>query len=317
MRLYPSIRRASQRLNSIRFSAKDAVQLLTALLLFSLCLFPNLATAQSPHIYVSPQAGSPGSQAQVLGTGFDPNATIDLYFDTIDVGVALSGGNGSFGMTPPKPTPVQGALAIIQVPEDAVPGQHWITAVERITQLQAQLPFTVWTANWPQFHYGPDHTGFNPNEHILNSETVKNLTTRWTYPLAFYDGKPVVANGVVYVGAAWDGLYALNAWTGALLWKYPVPPVLSSTLAVADGVVYFTATGGYLYALNATSGIRLWQQYLSQTGNATPTVVNGIVYIGNGDVFAVDAHTGSIRWRYPTGEVLFGPRRRWLTRWCT
>ncbi len=66
---------------------------------------------------------------------------------------------------------------LIQIPKDAVPGQHWITAVERITQLQAQVAFTVRT-DWPQFHFGPDHTGFNPYENVLSPETVGNLT-RW------------------------------------------------------------------------------------------------------------------------------------------
>jgi hypothetical protein len=69
---------ASQRLNSIRLPAKGAVQLLTTLLVVSICLFPNLAAAQSPHIYDAPPAGLPGSQTALVGNGFDPNATLDL-----------------------------------------------------------------------------------------------------------------------------------------------------------------------------------------------------------------------------------------------
>ena len=52
--------------------------------------------------------------------------------------------NGSFGMALKAPTIRQNGLTI-QIPKDAVPGQHWITAVERITQLQAQVLFTVRT----------------------------------------------------------------------------------------------------------------------------------------------------------------------------
>ncbi len=170
---------ASQRLNSVRLPAKGAMQLLTTLLVvfLSLCLFPNLAVAASPHVYVSPQVGPPTSQAEVVGNGFDPNATIDLYFDSTDVGLVVTDSNGSFGLALKAPTIRQGG-ATIQIPKDAVPGTHTITAVERITQLQSQVAFTVRT-DWPQFHFGPDHTGLNPYENVLSPDNVGNLTLRW------------------------------------------------------------------------------------------------------------------------------------------
>jgi hypothetical protein len=89
MRFDRSLLSTSQRLNSVRLPAKGAVQLRTTLFVVfvSLCLFPNLATAASPHVYVSPQVGPPTTRAEVVGNGFDPNATIDLYFDSTDVGL--------------------------------------------------------------------------------------------------------------------------------------------------------------------------------------------------------------------------------------
>src|SRR5262249_44452535 len=146
--------------------------------------------------------------------------TVDFYFDGTDVGVAVTDSNGAFGMTPPKPSILQGGVPI-HVPKDAAPGQHWITVVERITQLQAQVSFTV-RADWPQFHVGPDHTGFNPYENVLNPETVGNLTIRWKRvtggPIWT---SPVVANGVVYFGSQDNNVYALDATTRHQLWWYP------------------------------------------------------------------------------------------------
>ncbi len=157
---------ASQRLNSICIRADRAVQLLTTLLVFSLCLFPSVAVAQSPHIYVSPQVGPPTSQAQVVGNGFDPNATIDLYFDSTDVGLVVTDNNGSFGLALKAPTLRQSGGAIL-IPADAVPGTHTITAVERITEIQAQVAFTVRT-DWAQYQFNAQHTGFNPYENVLS-----------------------------------------------------------------------------------------------------------------------------------------------------
>ena len=144
MRSHHFLLSASQRLNSIRFPAKacDATSNHVVVVFLSLCLFPNVATAASPHIYDVPQAGPPGSQTQTVGNGWDPNATIDLYFDSTNVGLVVTDNNGSFGMTLNATTIRQNGFTV-QIPKDAVPGQHWITAVERITQLQAQVPFTV------------------------------------------------------------------------------------------------------------------------------------------------------------------------------
>ena len=101
-----------------------------------------MAAAATPHIYDAPNAGPPGSQTSTVGNGWDSNATIDIYLDSTHVGLVDTDSNGSFGMTLKAPTIRQNGLTI-QIPKDAVPGKHWITAVERITQLQAQVPFTV------------------------------------------------------------------------------------------------------------------------------------------------------------------------------
>ena len=294
MHSYPFSLYASQRLNSIRVPAKGAMQLLVTLLLFSLCLFPTVAAAASPHIYDVPHVGHPGSQATVVGNGFDPNATLDIYFDSTDVGLIDTDNNGSFGMALKAPTIRQNGLTI-QIPNDAVPGQHWITAVERITQIQAQVAFTV-SADWAQFHYGPERTGFNPFENVLSPESVGNLTTRWTRAGA--DDSPAVANGLIYA-EFWSGncnMAALDATTGAPLWTYPACPF--GTSAVVNGVVYFSAQDGSLYALNAKSGAFLWSYFVGGQPER-PAVVNGVVYVGGiYYVDALDASTGTLLWNF-------------------
>ncbi len=297
---------SSQRLNSLRFSAKDAVQLLTTLLVFSLCLFPNLAMAASPHIYDVPQVGPPTSQTTLVGNGFDPNVTIDLYFDSTDVGVITTDSNGTFGLSLKAPTIRQNGLAI-QVPKDAVPGQHTITAVERMTQLQAQVAFTV-RADWAKFHFDLSNTGFNPYENVLSRDTVENLALNWQNTTA--SASPVVVNGVLYVGTYSDNgsaLVALNASTGALLWRYPVADVIfNSAPAVANGVVY-VACGqqqGPLYALNASTGALLWQYTIAGGWGSSPAVANGVVYIGSifGTLYALNATTGALLWEDAYGS---------------
>ncbi len=307
---YSLPRSASSQLNFVGASTRAAVQFLAILLAFVLWLLPTPAAAASPHIYDVPNAGPPGSQVTTLGTGFDGNATIDIYFDTTHVDVVVTDKSGSFGMALRAPTIRQGGLAI-QVPKDAVPGTHWITGVERITQLQAQVAFNVW-ADWPQFHLGPDRTGFNPYENVLSPQTVGDLAVSWTYAVGgLVFTSPTVANGVLYVGSVdWDNtLHALDASTGASLWSYPASPSVNEAAAVFKGVVYVSSCSGdhdALYALKASSGTLLWSYPLSC--GSSPAVVDGMVYISSkANVHAVNASTGEQLWNIGIADGLSSP----------
>jgi outer membrane protein assembly factor BamB len=99
----------------------------------------------------------------------------------------------------------------------------------------------------------------------------------WRYDTgALVLSAPVAENGVVYVGA--DQTYALNAATGALLWR---SMVVGDRYAVANGVLYLASYSGGtpLYALDAASGAILWQY--SDSGLASPVVTDGTLYAGD------------------------------------
>ena len=57
------------------------------------------------------------------------------------------------------------------------------------------------------------------------------------------------AGGVVYVGSDDDYLYALDASSGGLIWRYQTGHSVSSSPAVAGGVVYVGSHDDYLYAI--------------------------------------------------------------------
>ena len=70
-----------------------------------------------------------------------------------------------------------------------------------------------------------------------------------------------------------DGnFYALNAKTGALLWKYDTKQPISTTAAKQDTIICF-ASNNKLIGLNIKSGKLLWS-YISS--NKAPT--EGISY---------------------------------------
>jgi outer membrane protein assembly factor BamB len=148
-------------------------------------------------------------------------------------------------------------------------------------------------------------------------------TTRGPVP-----STPAVAAGIVYF-ISYDGnFYALNAETGALKWKFatggerrfeakglhgmqpknqtiadPFDIYLSSPV-VADGMVYFGSGDGYLYALDAATGDLRWKFKTGDVVHASPAYVNGVVFVGSWDsyFYAVDAKTGKEKWRFHGGE---------------
>jgi len=142
---------------------------------------------------------------------------------------------------------------------------------------------------------------------------------------------PAVADGVVYLRGFDAVLYALDAATGAVKWSFTTeferrfqgnrlhgyPPgyqtipdswdLYLSSPAVWNGRVYFGSGDGGVYAVDAQSGQLAWKFSTSDVVHASPTVVNGVVFIGSWDSFfyALDADTGQEKWRYKAGEDSF------------
>src|SRR3954468_6146799 len=75
-----------------------------------------------------------------------------------------------------------------------------------------------------------------------------------------------------------------------------------SSPSVSDGVLYVGSDDSYLYALNAQSGELKWRFKTGDVVYSSPTIVNGVVYVGShdGHLYAVDAKTGKELWRFRT-----------------
>lgn len=153
--------------------------------------------------------------------------------------------------------------------------------------------------DWPQFRADSARTGFNPSETVLSVSTVPGLKQRWSFTAdSLIASSPAVVNGVVYVPSGKGTFYALNAATGALLWKRAITGT-SSSPAVQGGVVYVGSgvDNGFFYALSAGTGNILWKV---NTGGipSSPTVVTGTVYVGGGNtnVIALRAANGHQVW---------------------
>ena len=89
-----------------------------------------------------------------------------------------------------------------------------------------------------------------------------------------------------------------------LLWRHGTGNQIWSSPAVAGDVVYIGSNDGNVYALNASTGSTVWTYATGGEVRSSPSVVAGTVYFGSMDnkVYAVSASTGSLIWSYLTGN---------------
>jgi len=162
----------------------------------------------------------------------------------------------------------------------------------------------------------------------IDQYNVGELGLDWTHRLDIDRGveaTPIVVDGVMYTTSAFSIVYAFDAKTGELLWKYD-PKVakvaardgccgpVNRGVAVWQGKVFVGAFDGRLIALDAQSGDEVWSvntlidQERSQTITGAPRVIDGRVIIGNGGaemgvrgyITAYDADSGDQAWRFFT-----------------
>ena len=112
-----------------------------------------------------------------------------------------------------------------------------------------------------------------------------------------------------------SNVYALDLETGALHWthRFDAPNEGPNGLAVGDGTV-FGATDAEAFALSADTGKELWRRHLTskseQFVDVAPVPWQGLVFLGTvgyaplgrGAIYALDADTGTVVWKFDTIE---------------
>jgi quinohemoprotein ethanol dehydrogenase len=181
--------------------------------------------------------------------------------------------------------------------------------------------------DWPNPGGPVDESGFTSLSQI-NRGNVKDLGLAWALDLpgeVTLEATPIVVNGTMYFSGAYSAVYAVDAASGKLIWKYDpqmwkrnspklkVMYPINRGVAFDDGRVFVCTLDGHLVALDAKDGAVLWDvQTLPETSGhfstGAPRVFRGKVIIGNGGgdagmrgyASAYDQKTGKLVWRFYT-----------------
>jgi eukaryotic-like serine/threonine-protein kinase len=190
----------------------------------------------------------------------------------------------------------------------------------------ALAPVAALAADSASFRGNAQHTGVYDAAGVPKFGGVK-----WTFKTeGQVIASPAVHGDTVYVGSTGGTLYAIDRATGTSKWQYPVKSRIASSPAVAGGLVYFGAFDGSFYAVSETNGQLKWKFHTAGEHRfsaphlhglvpenetmpdpwdcylSSPVVWNGAVYFGSGDgnIYALDADSGALKWKFKTGEVV-------------
>jgi glucose dehydrogenase len=174
---------------------------------------------------------------------------------------------------------------------------------------------------WPSYGGSYENTRSSDLTDI-GPANVGSLRLAWKFNTGIhgqFETSPIVVDGVMYFTTGPDnGVYAVNAATGAPLWHFA--PTLGHTryvfnvnrgVAVDGGRVFLTTLDDQLIALDAHTGKVVWnarvgdpRQGLSET--AAPLAWSGMVLVGSagneygvrGSFSAYSERNGKLLWRW-------------------
>jgi alcohol dehydrogenase (cytochrome c) len=174
--------------------------------------------------------------------------------------------------------------------------------------------------NWLLFRRTYDGWGYSPLSQITPAN-VGNLQLVWSFATGQVEGHqapPIVNNGVMFVATPGNQVLAIEAKTGALLWRYKraVPEDMTNLHPTSRGVgllgdrLYFASADANLVALDVKTGKEMWVSKVADYRQGyymslMPLVADGKVMLGTsggelgvrGFVAAYDADTGKEAWR--------------------
>ena len=164
---------------------------------------------------------------------------------------------------------------------------------------------------------------FSPLDQIT-ARNAAQLRLAWRFDTGMergHEATPLLLDGILYFTGSWSVVFAVDARSGDLLWKWdPNVPrdygqkaccdVVNRGVALYRDRVYTGVLDGRLAALDAKTGEPVWQvvtvdRSRPYTITGAPRVVDGKIVIGNGGaelgvrgyVSAYDAEDGELVWR--------------------
>jgi len=141
---------------------------------------------------------------------------------------------------------------------------------------------------------------------------------------------PVVFEDCIYFGTEAGDFYCLD-YRGSIKWRYKAKRGVTSSPVISQDVVYFAALDSILYALDAKTGWVIWRFRLAKPSISSPFFHDGMLFIGSvdgsqnqvtgsaiihndslycgsidGGLYCIEYDTGRVRWKFQTKGPITG-----------
>jgi outer membrane protein assembly factor BamB len=181
------------------------------------------------------------------------------------------------------------------------------------TQAAPKQPAPTAKIRWPMYRFDPTRQG--NAEKMLVEPPYKPL---WFFRAgALVEFPPAVAYGKLYFANSKGVLFAVDISHVRTVWAYRAHRCTAASPAVDNHTVYMafmntppcnaTRSGldGEVVALNADTGKIRWRLRIGPT-ESSPLVDHGTVYVGdwNGKLWALSAASGATRWTFQAGDKI-------------
>lgn len=217
-----------------------------------------------------------------------------------------------------------------------------VSTYSTVTDARLQQPEP---GNWLMWRGNYSNWGYSPLKSIT-AANVKRLRPVWAFSTGQNEGHEapaIVNNGVMYLTAPMNRLFALDAASGKLLWQYQreLPEDITSCcdvvnrgVALYGDMVYMGTLDAHILAFNAKTGKIVWDRTIEDykkryTITSAPLIAGGKLITGvhggeygvRGFLEGMDPKTGKSAWKsytaldtsYPDGSAAEGGAPTWLT----
>ncbi|MBM89069.1 MAG: PQQ-dependent dehydrogenase, methanol/ethanol family [Gammaproteobacteria bacterium] len=175
-------------------------------------------------------------------------------------------------------------------------------------------------SNWLSYRGNLEGRGYSPLGDITTAN-VSELKPIWTFStgvLGGHESPPIVNNGVMFVTTPGNLLYAIDAASGDLLWRYQhdLPQTYIAFHRTNRGValygdkVFMATLDARVVALDAATGEKVWDTTVQDNSfgyyiTTAPLAIDGKIMVGTsggelgirGFVVALDSENGQEVWR--------------------
>ena len=192
--------------------------------------------------------------------------------------------------------------------------------LDKITKVSSQTLAEAPADDWLMWRRTYDAKGFSPLKNI-NAKNVTDLKVAWTWtmPGGRNISTPLVHDGVMFMYGAGSLVYAFDAVTGDILWRYEREKKWNSprffgprAISIYDDNIILTTDDGNIVALDVKTGKVVWDKSVLTAAtlwfSGGTLVADEKILIGTATasasgmnfIAAFDVHTGDELWRFYT-----------------